>query len=43
MTVDHRAEPHAEVDAQRFPDSLHIFTYDVRGTVVRSGQPSTAV
>ncbi|MGH3886617.1 MAG: glycosyltransferase family 4 protein [Pseudonocardiaceae bacterium] len=38
MTVDYRIQPYAEVGAGWFPDSLHIFTYDVRGTVLRTGQ-----
>ncbi|MGH3856556.1 MAG: glycosyltransferase family 4 protein [Pseudonocardiaceae bacterium] len=39
MIGDHRNGPYAKVDARGFPDSLHICTYDVRGTVVRTGQP----
>lgn len=38
MTVDHCIAPDAEVGVGWFPDSLHIFTYDVRGTVVRTGR-----
>jgi hypothetical protein len=39
MMVDHRIDPYPEVCAELFPDSLHICTYDVRGTVVRTGAP----
>lgn len=39
MMVDHRIDPYPEVCAELFPDSLHICTYDVRGTVVRTGVP----
>lgn len=39
MSGDHRRGPYAKVDARGFPDSLHICTYDVGGTVVRTGRP----
>lgn len=39
MAGDHCAEIYAEVGAGRFPDSLHICTYDLCGTVLRTGQP----
>lgn len=38
MTVDHCIEPYPEVTARWFPDSLHIFTYDICGMVVRTGR-----
>ncbi len=38
MTGDHRSEPHIDEAARQFPDSLHICTYDLRGTVLRTGQ-----
>jgi hypothetical protein len=39
MTTDHRNFSYVEVDEQQFPHSLHICTYDVRGTILRTGQP----
>lgn len=39
MTVDHRMEPYEKVDDEWILDSLHIFTYDVHGTVLRTGRP----
>ncbi|MGH3692537.1 MAG: glycosyltransferase family 4 protein [Pseudonocardiaceae bacterium] len=38
MTVDHCIEPNPKACGEWFPDSLHICTYDLRGTVLRTGE-----